>query len=196
MSASLPLSSLVTAIASMLVTSLAWWLASLRDKKRRSVESTLARLERQIGELYGPLLGQVERFDAVREIRHRLLEEGKANGKLTMDQRGTVRRFIYRNYHAPIHDRIRQILDEKMYLVKDGKLPDSFRRYLRASVQEMVQFNLWAEKGIATDFVHGLPLPEGFEDEIRSTLKDLLRLQEEIIRGQVSTSPIAEPENL
>jgi hypothetical protein len=177
------LAALIAAAVALVVASLGWWWTGHHDDRSRRVERTLGRLEHQIGEFYGPLLGLLEEFIVVEDVERRIIEAGRA-GKLTQEQRAVVRRFIYEKFKSPIHDRCRTILHERLYLIEGGEVHDSVREYLRSSVQQALQYRLWSERDIASDFLEGQGFPKNFSDEIKKRLSQLLKRQERIIHGE------------
>lgn len=177
------LSGLIAAAVALAVSLLGWWWAARREDRGRRIERTLVRLEHQIGEFYGPLLGLIEEYLILEDIERRIIDAGRA-GELTQDQRAVVRRFIWEAFEAPIHDRCRKILDERLHLIEGGEVHDSVREYLRSSVQQTLQYRLWSEKSIATDFLKGYGFPTNFSDEVRNRLGQLLRRQERVIHGE------------
>jgi len=177
------LSALIAAVVALVVSFLGWWWAARREDRSRRIERTLVRIEHQIGDFYGPLLGLVEEYLILEDIERRIIEAGRA-GKLTQEQRAVMRRFIWEAFKTPIHDRCRRILDERLHLIEGGEVHDSVRDYLRSSVQQELQYRLWSEKHIATDFVEGYGFPTNFSDEIRNRLGELLKHQERVINGE------------
>jgi hypothetical protein len=176
------LAATIGAGVALAVSSLTLSLTGRREGRGRRTERTLARLERQIGDFYGPLLGLIEEQIIVEDIENRIIEAGRA-GELTADQRAVVRRFIYEGYKSPIHERCTRILNERLYLVEGGLVHESFREYLRSTVQLAVQYRLWSERKIATDFIKGQGFPQDFADEVEKRLVQLLQRQDRIIRG-------------
>jgi hypothetical protein len=177
------LAALIAATVAIAVSLMGWWWAGRREDRGRRIERTLVRLEHQIGEFYGPLLGLIEEYVILEDIERRIIEAGRA-GKLTQDQRAVVRRFIWEEFKAPIHDRCRKILDERLHLIEGGEVHDSVREYLLSSVQQGLQYRLWSEKNIATDFLQGYGFPTNFLDEVRNRLGQLLKRQERVIHGE------------
>jgi hypothetical protein len=177
------LAAIIAAAVALAVSSLGWWWTGRHEDRSRRIERTLARLEHQIGEFYGPLLGLLEEYIVVENIERKIIEAGRA-GKLTQEQRAVVRRFIYETYKSPIHDRCRSILDERLHLIEGGEVHESVREYLRSSVQQALQYRLWSERSIATEFLPGQGFPTNFSDEVKKRLSQLLRRQERIIHGE------------
>jgi hypothetical protein len=174
---------IIAAGVSLAVSAAGWWFAWRQADRSRRIERTLARLERQIGDFYGPILGLVKQYRIVKEIREDILTKGREAKKLDDEQSVTVKRFVYENFYEPIHKRITEILDGRLYLVEKGKIPKSFQEYLRTAVQEKIQYSLWTEKKIGTDFLEGRGFPESFAEEVEKALSRLLEQQEEVLRG-------------
>jgi hypothetical protein len=177
------LTAIIAAGVSLIVLAAGWWWAAHREKRARRIERTLARLERQIGEFYGPLLGLIEEYLVIEDVEKKIIEAGRA-GKLNPDGRAVVRRFIYEEYKRPIHDRFSKILDERLYLVEGGEVHESLREYLKSAVQQGIQYRLWSEKKIPTDFLRGYGFPTNFSDEVKTRLSELLKRQDRIVHGR------------
>jgi hypothetical protein len=178
------LTAIIAASVSLTVLAAGWWWAAHRETRARRIESTLARLERQIGEFYGPLLGLIEEYLVIENVEKKIIEAGRAE-KRSLDERAVVRRFIYEEYKRPIHDRLSKILDERLYLVEGGEVPESLREYLKSAVQQGIQYRLWSEKKIQTDFLQGYGFPTNFTNEVKTRLSELLQRQDRIVhRGE------------
>lgn len=174
----------IAAGVSLAVSAAGWWFAWRQADRSRRIERTLARLERQIGDFYGPILGLVEQYRIVKEVRGEILAKGKETGRLNDEQSVVVKRFVYENFYEPIHKRLTEILDERLYLIENGEIPKSFREYLHTAVQEKIQYRLWTDREISTDFLEGRGFPEDFARAVDETLKRLLEQQEEVLRGR------------
>ncbi|MFL6237108.1 MAG: hypothetical protein ACJ76N_28520 [Thermoanaerobaculia bacterium] len=139
-------------------------------------------MERQIGEFYSPILGLVEQYLVVGDVKKEILEKGK--DKLNDEQKAILDRFVYEKFYEPIHQSLAELLDQRLYLLEKGKIPASFRDYLCAAVQEKMQYRLWAEQKIETKFASGKTFPKDFHKEVSNTLVELLERQERILRGE------------
>jgi hypothetical protein len=177
------LAAIIAASVSLAVSAAGWWWSARREDRARRIERSLARLERQIGEFYGPLLGLIEEYVVIDKVEAEIIAAGRS-GKLEGPQRAIVRRFIYENYKEPIHDRFGKILDERLYLVEGGEVHESLREYLRSAVQLSIQYRLWSEKNLPTEFLPGVGFPTKFTDEIKKRLTELLARQDRIIHGR------------
>jgi hypothetical protein len=177
------LTAIIAAGVSLTVSAASLWWAALRENRARRIERTLARFERQIGDFYGPLLGLIEEYVVIEDVEKKIIEAGRS-GKLNTDQRAIVRRFIYEQYKRPIHSRFSKILDERLYLAEGGAVHEGLREYLKSAVQQSIQYGLWSEKKISTDFLRGYGFPAEFSDEVRRRLSELLRRQDRIVHGR------------
>jgi hypothetical protein len=177
------LAATIAAGVSLTLLGAGWWWAARRENRARRIERTLARLERQIGDFYGPLLGLIEEYLVIEHVEKKIIEAGRA-GKLDQDKRAIVRRFIYEEFKRPIHDRFSKILDERLYLVEGGNVHESLREYLKSAVQQAIQYRLWAEKKIPTDFLQGYGFPTDFAEEVKIRLRELLERQDRIVHGR------------
>lgn len=81
---------------------------------------------------------------------------------LPSDQRLAIDQLFYREYFRPLHDSCRELLKTRLHLVEGSALPQSFYDYLRHSLQERVQQDLWSVHQIDTSDVHGIYFPDEF----------------------------------
>jgi len=184
------LQAVIVAGVSVAIASVGWWLAKWMEDRRRRIDRTLLRLGRQIDEFYGPLLGLIELYIAVKNVQWKIVSEGEECGKLTKDQVADVKRFVFETYLTPIHDRMRKILDERLHLMNSSEMPENFTNYLLSSIQETIQYYLWAEREIGTDFLPGLPFPENLREDVRKELRTLLDRQQSLLRAHLKTRKV------
>jgi hypothetical protein len=146
--------------------------AKRREDRTRRLEIQLKYRQRQIEELYGPLLSLVEQIFNVWQVRRNILTA--PGNSLSSKQVQIVREFFWERYFAPLHSEIAALLKTKLYLLEGGLMPDSFARYLEHATQEACQHRLWNEHQIDTKHVPGRPWPEGFYEDVKDTLGRLM----------------------
>jgi len=184
------------------VTAIGWNVSSVLAKRReaetRRVEATVKHIERQIEELYGPLLCLLEQIFNVWTVRENLLyPEGRASAGVTDPRRSEIISFFRTAYFFPLHEKMRGILASKLYLVEGGSVRESFREYLKHSTQQIVQHRLYTELRVPTDEVRGVPWPRAFDADIRASLNRLMAEHERCLRTlhsentRAKTGPVA-----
>jgi hypothetical protein len=162
---------LITALVTIASGYATYVYAKWREDRTRRIEIRLQYRQRQIEELYGPLLSLVEQIFNVWQVRQNILESPRA--RYSTDQQTQIREFIWREYFSPLHQEIGTLLRTKLYLLEGGHLPDSFARDLEHATQEACQHRLWSELKLET--VGGKSWPPGFYDEIKGTLERLMK---------------------
>ncbi len=175
-----PYLTLLPVLVTALLTAVGWYAtyayAKRREDRSRRVEIVLRHRERQIEELYGPLLSLIEQVFNVWTVRRKVLTAGGRDD----ETRRRIEDFFWESYFLPLHQEIGALLRTKLYLLEGGRLPESFSAYLEHATQEACQKRLWREKGIDTSSVPGLEWPPRFHAEVRDTLE---RLQAEYHAG-------------
>jgi hypothetical protein len=163
------------ALVAAVVTVVGWYVtyayARRRDDQTRRIEIRLKYRQRQIEELYGPLLSLIEQIFNVWQVRTSILDA--KDGRLSPEQQERVSEFIWKEYFSPLHQEIATILRTKLYLLEGGRMPPTFARYLEHATREACQHRLWSELQIETS--GGTPWPQGFYEDVKNTLDELLR---------------------
>jgi hypothetical protein len=62
-------------------------------------------------------------------------------------------------------------------------MPQSFYDYLKHSLQERDQWEIYEKHGIGFLFLHGVPWPEQFELDIKAGFKTAMKNYEETLSG-------------
>jgi len=171
----------VTAIAITGAITVAGWYATYayakaREDRTRRLDVLLKFRSRQIEELYGPLLSLIEQVFNVWQVREKVLP---AVAHAPEDQSRT-REFFWQHYFFPLHQEIGSLLRTKLYLLEEGRVPESFTQYLEHATQEACQHRLRSELGLDTSAVPGRPWPQAFHADVKRTLD---RLMEEYQSG-------------
>ena len=163
-----------TALIAAAVTILGWYVtyayARRRDDQTRRIEIRLKYQQRQIEELYGPLLSLIEQIFNVWQVRQSILNSN--DGHSSAEQQDRIREFIYNEYFSPLHHEIATILRTKLYLLEGGQMPSTFALYLEHATREACQHRLRNELHIETS--GGTPWPQGFYEDVKITLQRLL----------------------
>ncbi len=157
------------------VTIAGWYVTSayarIREDRTRRLTTILQYKERQIAELYGPLLSLIEQIFNLRRVKQSLLSA--ENATLSHEARQKVDHYFWSTQFRPLHSEILELLRKKVYLLEGGATPPSFVAYFQHSVQESVQKELWDQSQIDTSFLEGKRWPRGFHDDVKSALSRL-----------------------
>ena len=94
----------------------------LQTARRR--EEARRHLQRQIEELYSPLLGLIQYGAAVNVIERQILPHGARD-----DVEGEVLRFIRERYYLPLNAQMIDLIRAKIYLLDTDAPPESFQRW-------------------------------------------------------------------
>lgn len=148
----------------------------LRDK------TALQYLQRQIEELYSPLLDSIQYSDIVYKIEKKRIPEG-VRSKETAE----IKRYFVETYYLPLNSKMAELIRTKIYLLDSDEIPDSFKQFLRHQAYYECLHNLWKDKGITSDEIQGGEWPSDFEADVRNTLNKLRRDYNEYLR-QISTA--------
>lgn len=143
--------------------------AILKEYETMRDKAALQHLQRQIEELYSPLLGLIQYLLTVREIRSK-----KAPYDSLDPEAGKVRTYLTEQYLLPISSKIANLLRDKIYLIENGEVPESFKHFLQYEPQYAILHRLWKEKGINSNDIKGIGLPETFEQDVKNTLDSLM----------------------
>jgi hypothetical protein len=150
---------------------------------RRRIEAA-SFVERQIGELYGPLLGLVGHSDTVYGILRKKLCQ-PAPGPLEMskltEEDHRVWDFFQEHFFIPINTKIRQLIRDKTHLLENGKMPDSFFVFLEHEAHYACLHPMWQKLNIDSLHVHGPPWPHEFKSDIEKALERLTRRHQSLI---------------
>jgi hypothetical protein len=161
------------ALIAAAVTVLGWYVtyayARRREDQTRRIELRLKYRQRQIEELYGPLLSLIEQIFNVWEVRQSILA---STDSLDGASRDRVNEFIWKEYFLPLHHEIRHLLRTKLYLLEEDLMPETFSRYLQHSTQEECQHRIRNELQIKT--YGGMPWPKGFYEDVKQTFEKLM----------------------
>ena len=113
------------------------------------------------------------------------MEEDTLSSKrhLSPEHQAQVRDFLYHEYFQPLHDEIRKILKEKLFLVEGAEVPESFYEYLRHSTQERIQKAMWEKLHLDTSHIAGPAWPDRFYDDIKAGLDGVMVQYEQMMRG-------------
>src|SRR6266850_2404214 len=173
---------MTAALIAAVVTIAGWYVTYFYTKRRedrtRRTEAQLRYRQRQIEELYGPLLSLIEQIFNTWQVRENIV----TGGNPTPEQKEQIRHFFWQTYFYPLHQEIGALLKTKLYLLENGQMPASFADYLEHATQEACQNRLWDELHIDTSHVRGKPWPKTFHCDVTKMLDYLMKEHQSGIR--------------
>lgn len=161
---------LLVACLTAVVTMLGWFISKALERRQKLADSRRLYIQKQIEEFYGPLYSLIWQIFTANHLKDRVLNECR----LSADQTARVHSHFASTYFAPLHARIKEILESKLYLVDGKAMPWSFYEYLSHTMQEDTQRCLWMEEQIDTSAIHGTEFPDGFYTNVDETLQKLM----------------------
>jgi hypothetical protein len=78
---------------------------------------------------------------------------------------------------------MQQIITNKLHLLEDTKMPDSFQKFLTHSIQADLQTRLWTDEHIDNRVVEGISFPQAFSADVTRTFS-LLTTEYRSIQGR------------
>jgi hypothetical protein len=171
---------LVGAVVGGLITMIGWFVnysfGKRKDIELKQREARLNYTREQIEELYSPLWGLAEQSRIVRDVAARRLPsrpDGRLDRSRFTDEDNDIYMFFNEKYFLPINAQISELLRKKVYLLKDGKFPESFKGYLEHQALSESLYQLWKEKRISSKQVEGKGYPPEFNHDIKVALDEL-----------------------
>jgi hypothetical protein len=141
----------------------------------KRLEILLKQTESKIAEFYGPVHGLVDQIQATWEVSERF------RGRLDPATFLNVQHYLGERCFSPMHHEIRSLMSGKMHLIEGESMPASFHHYIKHSVMENIQINMWNEKHIDTSMVPGIDWPEAFPKDVAKGLQIAMRRYEGIL---------------
>ncbi|HEY0152041.1 MAG TPA: hypothetical protein VGB92_08595 [Longimicrobium sp.] len=169
------------------ITAVMGWFITEYFVRRRSNESmrqeaALQHLKYQIEELYGPLIGLIQRSSTVYQVAMRLLPPASDGQRDVTSLRGDAKKiwyFFVEEYFLPSNSEIRNLVLSRMHLFEGGTIPASIQQFFEHATQFECLHRLWREKNVTIPGMHGAEWPPDLEADIDGTLRKLqLRYQE------------------
>ena len=157
-------------------------LTKRKEDRVRRIENTIKYLERQIQEFYGPLFNLVHQIVVCNHVQFSILY-GRGTSNISGESKMKIEQFFQEKYFIPLHDEMVRILKTKLYLIEGTELPESFYKYLRHSTQEQVQRALWANYGISTSHVPGIPYPNELYQDVKNSLDNIMIKYEQCLES-------------
>jgi hypothetical protein len=147
-----------------------------RQNRQRGIESELTHRELQIKEFYGPLFNLVSQMRSADQVQYgfiELLNEQVRVGVRTKEDKDSkereVRHWFRDTYFKPFHTEMIQILTSKLYLIEGGEVPESFKDYLKHTIDDRARTDL--EEKLGSFPKKWIGWPENFESDVSQGLK-------------------------
>ena len=182
------LPAIIGALTALLVAAVGWFavhvLASRREVAARRDNATRDHLERQIEQLYGPLLGLIQHSRMAFDVAQSKLpnKNGKIDFSRFSDRDAQIWRYFVESYFVPVNAQIRELIRSKMHLLEAGIVPESFAKFFAHEVQLEALHRLWKEKGEHSSDIHGPGWPMDFESETQVVLDQLRMRHQHFLR--------------
>lgn len=175
-------SALIGAVSGGLIAAAGWFitarLSRQREQDARIHAASLRHLERQIEELYGPLVGLIHHSRDVYEVAWQRLPHSEP-GKIAFDQFLTTEgadriwQYFVETYFLPGNERIHNLLTSKLYLLDSGELPESFEAFLKYQAQFESLYRLWKQQGVDSKDIGRQKWPDQFGPDAEASLRKL-----------------------
>ena len=149
---------------------------------RRSLETArdtaaLEHLQRQIEELFSPLLGLIELGNVVNWVERTKVSQAGP------DQAGLLREYFAEKHYLQLNTQMSNLIRSKIYLLDSDHIPPSYKEFLRHAAAFECLHELWKDKGVNSDDIKAVPYPSTFKTEVEQSLEKLRsRYNEEIKR--------------
>ena len=174
------LPAIIGAFAGAIVAAVGWFavhgLSSRREAAARRDNAARDHLERQIEQLYGPLLGLIQHSRMAFSVAVKKLPTN-ASGQIDFasfsDRDVEIWRYFIDSYFLPVNAEIRALIRSKMHLLEAGILPKSFEDFFAHEVQFEALHRLWKEKGVDSSEISGPGWPMDFESDTQLVLNRL-----------------------
>jgi hypothetical protein len=159
----------------------AGWLVNYYLERRKVIqasqrEAKIHYLQQQIEELYGPLWSLVEQSRIAYSVACRKLPlrpGGSFDNARFSAQDNAVFGFFNESYFLPINAQVAELLRKKVYLLRDGEMPESFVQFFDHQIMSESLFRLWKEKGVDSSDINGPGYPAQFGPDVKAALDDL-----------------------
>lgn len=149
---------------------------ALRDK------TYINHLQRQIGELYAPLLGLIQYGNSVNEVE--FIKTSK-EGVDTVE----IKRYFVEKYYLALNTEISDLIRVKYFLLATDNAPESFLKFLSHAARLECLHNLYKDKKIDSCEIDN-PYPDKFKQEVQETLNKLKNEHEAFISNLKQPSKI------
>jgi hypothetical protein len=196
---------LIAALVTGVVTAVGWGvnhiLSSRADRQRQLRAAELSYVERQLAELYGPLLFlTLEGEAALRDLLQTLGRPWVFDFKGIPDDELNTWLFWVEHEFLPRNEAIQQLLASKSHLIQDADMPESFRAFVSYYNSWRVSHLRWQKEKVPYAWHAKENYPQEFSDDILQTFGSLKRRHSELIgvvtRGERLRQSGSEPPSI
>jgi hypothetical protein len=176
---------LIAALASIIVWAITQTYSTRHDANVRRLVARLERLNAQMEELYGPLLGIIRQTFVVYDVASRILptKDGQIDQNGFQGKDIDAWRFLQEQFFFPLNDEAVALLKTKTHLI-GADVPDSFEQFLLHATQFECLFRLWKTTGFdSSGKVEGIGWPATFEADVRHRFDRIRAEHTSIIEG-------------
>jgi hypothetical protein len=174
---------LIGAVSAGIFSTIGWFVSYFLSKrkeynlqKRKSISN---QFERQIEELYGPLLGLIRNSRYVFQVSKKLLpyevEKGYLFEKFT-EQHDKIYSYFTENYFLPNNAKIVNLLHTKLALIDTDKVPKSFDEFLKHQAEYECTYHATKlvnyQQKFFIDYIDQ-EWPMQFEEDVEKLLKSV-----------------------
>lgn len=131
-------------------------------------QTALKHLQRQIEDLYSPLLGLIQYGNVVNQVEFAKVPQGDLSEKAAK-----IRRYFVEKYYLPLNTQISDLIRTKIYLLDSDAVPESFQHFLMHAAQFECLYSMWKDIGESSANIPGVEYPKTFKQEVRSSLDKL-----------------------
>lgn|SRR3989442_6092198 len=148
--------------------------AILKDAQSLRDQAALRHLQRQIEELYSPLLALIQHSHLVYGVAAKKLPRlGKASRCPARQEETVMWRYFVEEYFLPLNKEMADLIRSKIYLIDTDHIPESFLQFLEHQSQFDCLHRLWKDLTISSDEIGGRGWPTNFNQDVENTLSKL-----------------------
>ncbi len=147
-----------------------------REVQFQRNKDTVIYLQRQIEELYGPVLGMLQNSTCLFDTAKKAFPTtpgGMIDVPNMNEEDSQAWNYMLENYFFPNNTKIAELIKSHLHLLDKGRLPPSYNQFAQHQVQFECLYSLWKELKVDKRFAQDLPWPPNFENEIETTLDKL-----------------------
>ena len=177
-------SAFIGAFSGAIIAAAGWAVAWRRSKQSQRQKAVWDRLNQQIGELYGPLVGLLTDLEVILRIKEVLLPGGKFRDVKDLD----IARFFEEKYIFPLNREMSRLIISKRHLFDAEGLPQSFHDFLEYAAEYECLHELWKATGIESDKGYkgsvfpAKEQPKSFKGDVLDKLANLRSQQQQVIQ--------------
>jgi hypothetical protein len=154
-----------------------------REQYRR--EAALKHVERQLGDLYGPLVFLVLEGARVFEDLREDFGDGWYHGDRRLEP-AEEEKWLYwtENYFIPRNRRIQDLLSSHSHLIESDHIPDSFLDFIDHHASWTLEIERMRETGVDEGLYSRRTWPDSFSAEVETTFRVLKQRHERLIGAE------------